>query len=192
LNVDYDRIKADHLRVVEEVFGPQAEALEALARKMTDCLKAGGKIMLCGNGGSAADAQHFAAELVNRFEMNRRPYAAVALSADTSILTSCANDFCYEEVFAKQVAGLGRPGDLLIAISTSGNSKNVLRAAEAAQEKKIGVVAFTGGSGGRLAAQADFVLNISCTGVTARVQEGHELYVHLLSGRIEELMEESE
>jgi D-sedoheptulose 7-phosphate isomerase len=187
--MDMDRLKHEHLKVVDEVFSTLAVPLEALAQKMAECLKDGGKIMMCGNGGSAADAQHFVAELVNRFEMTRRPYAAVTLSADTSILTSCANDFCYEEVFAKQVEGLGRPGDMLIGLSTSGNSENVCRAVAAAEKQGVYTVAFTGGGGGRLAQEADCVLNISCTAVTARVQEGHELFVHLLSGRLEELME---
>lgn len=127
------------------------EPLQRAAGLMVRCLMNDGKILACGNGGSAADAQHFSAELLNRFEMERPGLAAVALTTDTSTLTSIANDYDYVQVFSKQVRALGRPGDVLLAISTSGNSPNVLAAIEAAHEKQMTVVALTGKDGGRMA-----------------------------------------
>jgi D-sedoheptulose 7-phosphate isomerase len=129
-----------------------AGPIEAAVRAMVASLKAGGKVMACGNGGSAADSQHFAAELLNRFEKERPPLAAVALTTDTSTLTSIANDYRYEDVFAKQVHALGKPGDVLLAISTSGNSPNVIEAIHQAHAKGITVVALTGKQGGKMAA----------------------------------------
>lgn len=117
---------------------------------MADCLQAGGKVMACGNGGSAADAQHFAAELIGRFERERQELAAIALTTDSSILTAVGNDYSYDEVFSKQVRGLGRKGDVLLAISTSGNSKNVVKAIEAAKIIGIKIIALTGNGGGKL------------------------------------------
>ena len=157
---------------------------------MTASLRAGGKIMACGNGGSAADAQHFAAELVNRFEIERPPLAALALSTDTSTLTSIANDYRFEEVFAKQVRALGRPGDVLLAISTSGNSPNVLEAVAAAHERDIRVVALSGKNGGRVAAllRADDVHICVPSPRTARIQEVHLLCLHCLCDGIDTLL----
>jgi D-sedoheptulose 7-phosphate isomerase len=150
-------------------------------------LKAGGKALACGNGGSAADAQHFAAELVNRFEMERPPLAAIALSTDTSTLTSIANDYSYEQVFAKQVRAIGRRGDVLLAISTSGNSANVALAAGAAQELGIRVVALTGNGGGKMAAmmQPGDVHICVPHKKTARIQEVHLLVLHCLCDAID-------
>src|SRR6185436_10086188 len=125
-----------------------AEPIARATEIMVKCLLANGKILACGNGGSAADSQHFAAELLNRFERERPPLAAVALTTDTSALTSIANDYEFEQVFSKQVRALGQPGDVLLAISTSGNSRNVLRAVMAAHERDIRVVALTGNGGG--------------------------------------------
>ena len=157
------------------------------ALAMAESLGAGGKILACGNGGSAADSQHFAAELVNRFEMERPPLAAVALSTDTSTLTSIANDYAYAQVFSKQVKAIGRRGDLLLAISTSGNSASVLEAAKAAQELGIKVVALTGNGGGKLGAMLraeDLHLCVPHK-VTARIQEVHLLVLHCLCDAID-------
>jgi D-sedoheptulose 7-phosphate isomerase len=166
--------------------GPIAAATEA----MTMALKAGGKIMACGNGGSAADSQHFAAELLNRFERERPPLAAIALTTDTSTLTSIANDYHYDQVFAKQVRGLGRSGDVLLAISTSGNSPNVLAAMTAAREQGIRVVALTGKGGGRMAAalSADDIHLCVPADRTARIQEVHLLVLHCLCDGIDALL----
>ena len=145
-------------------------------------LQQGNKILLCGNGGSAADAQHFAAELINRFEIERPALAALALTTDSSTLTSIANDYAFELVFARQIRALGRSGDVLIAISTSGNSPNVLAAMCAARELGMTTLALTGHDGGAMAAQlADPDLEIrASTAVTARIQEVHILILHCL------------
>ena len=168
-----------------ETMGPRiAQAAELLV----DRLRQGGKILVCGNGGSAADAQHFAAELVNRFQCERRPYAAIALTTDTSILTAIANDYDYAQVFSKQVEALGRSGDILLAISTSGNAANVCRAAEVARASGIWTVALSGGQGGQLGGLAHQLLCVTSSTVTARIQEGHGMIVHALCQLIEEQM----
>lgn len=173
------------------------EAVEALApgieravRSLSAALEAGNKIMAAGNGGSAADAQHFSAELLNRFEMERPELAAVALTVDTSTLTSIANDYSYTEVFAKQVRGLGRPGDVLLAISTSGGSENVNLAVAAAHQRGIRVVALTGRDGGKLAElleDDDIELRVPASS-TARIQEVHILIIHCLCDGIDQLL----
>jgi D-sedoheptulose 7-phosphate isomerase len=149
---------------------------------MAASLKAGGKALACGNGGSAADAQHFAAELVNRFERERAPLAGIALTTDTSTLTSIANDYAYQQVFSKQVRAIGRRGDVLLAISTSGNSGNVIEAIQAAREIGVRVVALTGNGGGKMAAlmAAEDVHICVPHNVTARIQEVHLLVLHCL------------
>jgi D-sedoheptulose 7-phosphate isomerase len=167
-----------------------AEPLERAAELLVETLRGGGKILSCGNGGSAADAQHFAAELVNRFEMERPPLAAVALSTDTSSLTSIANDYAYQQVFSKPLRALGRRGDALLAISTSGNSGNVLEAMQAAHELGIRVVALTGNGGGRMAAAlqpGDVHLCVPHK-KTARIQEVHLVCIHCLCDAIDTLL----
>lgn len=189
--MNWNETAADYLAVADLVLGGLRPQIEALAGRLADCLRAGGKVMVCGNGGSAADAQHFAGELVNRFLRERRPYACIALTTDSSILTSVANDYDYSQVFEKQVQALGRAGDVLVGISTSGNAPSVLKAFAAARAMGIETVAFTGGTGGRLAPAADRVLSVSCTGRTPRIQEGHLLIMHTLCERLEEIMEEA-
>lgn len=189
--MDWLQFAQEHRLVAEEVTGTLRPAVEATATRMVEALRNGGKILVCGNGGSAADAQHFAAELVNRFQMEHRPYAALALTTDSSILTAVANDYDYTQVFSKQVEALARPGDILLAISTSGNAQNVCRAAEAAREARAQVVALCGGSGGRLAALADDLLCVTSSRVTARIQEGHIMLIHALCQMIEEQMAEA-
>jgi D-sedoheptulose 7-phosphate isomerase len=155
---------------------------------LADSLRAGGKALACGNGGSAADAQHFAAELINRFERERPPLAAVALTTDTSTLTSIANDYAYQQVFAKQLRAIGRRGDALLAISTSGNSANVLEAMRAAAELGIRVIALTGNGGGKMAglvtADEDGHICVPHQN-TARIQEVHLLVLHCLCDAID-------
>jgi len=154
---------------------------------MAEALRAGGKVLACGNGGSAADAQHFAAELVNRFEMERPPLAGIALTTDSSTLTSIANDYAWVQVFSKQVRALGRRGDVLLAISTSGNSANVLEAISAGHELGLRVVALTGNGGGKMAAMlhADDVHVCVPHKVTARIQEVHLLALHCMCDGID-------
>ncbi len=166
--------------------GPVARAVEAMAAS----LRAGGKVLACGNGGSAADAQHFAAELVNRFERERPPLAAVSLAADSSNLTSIANDYGYEQVFEKQVRALGRKGDVLFAISTSGNSPSVLRAMAAARELGLVTVALTGRGGGKMAGALGAGDVHVCVPHerTMRIQEVHLLVLHCLCDGIDSLL----
>ncbi len=158
--------------------------IERFARFFIDAFKGGKKVLICGNGGSAADSQHIACELVNRFMMDRSPLPAIALSTDTSILTSIANDSSYDQVFRRQVEALGEPGDLLLAISTSGNAANVIEAAKAAREKGLKVVALTGKGGGKLAPLADMAMVVPGA-VTPRIQESHITIAHIVCDIVE-------
>lgn len=174
------------LQSMDALAGPIAAAAEC----MVQCLKQDGKILSCGNGGSAADAQHFAAELLNRFEKERPGLAAMALTTDSSTLTSIANDYSYDLVFAKQVRALGHAGDVLLAISTSGNSRNVIVAVEAAHESQMGVVALSGRSGGKLGEAllpGDIHICVPAQS-TARIQEVHLLTLHCLCDAIDCLL----
>ena len=146
----------------------------------------GKKFLLFGNGGSAADAQHIAAEFVNRFRIERRPLPALALTTDTSAITSIANDYDYREIFAKQVRALGKEGDIALAISTSGNAENVLAAVDACKKLKIVSVGLTGGDGGKLADNADYLLRVSGSKNTARVQETHILVGHVICEMVDQ------
>jgi D-sedoheptulose 7-phosphate isomerase len=167
-----------------------ATPIAAAAQLMVDCLKADGKILACGNGGSAADAQHFSAELLNRFEKERPGLAGLALTTDSSTLTSIANDYDFNQIFSKQVRALGRDGDVLLAISTSGNSKNVIAAIEAAHESGLSVVALTGRDGGlcgELMSTNDVHICVPAQS-TARIQEVHLLTLHCLCDAIDCLL----
>jgi D-sedoheptulose 7-phosphate isomerase len=157
---------------------------------MTSCLQSGGKVMACGNGGSAADAQHFAAELMGRFERERQELAAIALTTDSSILTAVGNDYSYDEVFSKQVRGLGKKGDVLLAISTSGNSKNVVKAIEAAKKIGIKIIALTGNGGGKMAAllDKDDIHLCAPSTRTARIQETHLVLLHGLCDGVDHVL----
>jgi D-sedoheptulose 7-phosphate isomerase len=154
---------------------------------MADALSQGGKVLACGNGGSAADAQHFAAEFVGRFERERPGLAAIALTVDTSILTAVGNDYGYEVIFAKQVEALGAPGDILLAMSTSGNSANVLAAIDAARAKEMTVIALTGNTGGKMREQLTETDVHICVPHerTARIQEVHLLVLHCLCDAVD-------
>src|SRR5919197_2812571 len=178
---------ADSAKLKSEAATVLGEPIARAAIVLAQALKAGGKVLACGNGGSAADAQHFAAELVNRFEAERPPLAAVALTTDSSNLTSIANDYAWDQVFSKQVRALGRRGDVLLAISTSGNSKNVLEALHAAHELGVRVIALTGNGGGKMAAtlRPDDVHICVPHKQTARIQEGHLLVLHCLCDAID-------
>ena len=178
----------------EDSIATKQRALETLLPAVSDgaalvaqALQAGGKVLSCGNGGSAADAQHFSAELLNRFETERRPLPAIALTTDSSTLTSISNDYSYTEIFAKQVTALGADGDVLLAISTSGNSANVSAAIAAAHERGMGVLALTGRDGGDIAAQlqpGDVEVRVPDER-TARIQEVHLLVIHCVCAVID-------
>jgi len=174
------------LQAMDALAGPIAAAAE----RMVQCLRNDRKILCCGNGGSAADSQHFAAELLNRFERERPPLSAIALTTDSSTLTSIANDYDFDQVFSKQVRGLGHAGDVLLAISTSGNSRNVIAAMQAAHEAQMTVVALTGRSGGKMAdvlKPADIHICVPAQS-TARIQEVHLLTLHCLCDAIDCLL----
>jgi D-sedoheptulose 7-phosphate isomerase len=178
---------ADSAKLKQEAADALAPAIARAASLMTESLFADGKILSCGNGGSASDAQHFSAELVGRFERERPELPAISLSTDTSLLTAVANDYAFEQVFAKQVRALGTKGDVLLAISTSGNSQNVLAAIVAAHEREMRVVALTGKGGGRageLLVPEDVHLCVP-HGRTMRIQEVHLLIIHCLCDAID-------
>ncbi len=145
------------------------------------------KILLVGNGGSAADAQHIAAEFVVRLKQNRKAYPAIALTTDTSVLTSCGNDFGYDMVFKRQIEALGEKGDILIALSTSGNSKNVLEAIEEAKKKKIKIIGFTGNNGGKMKNRCDILIDVKSEN-TMRIQETHITFLHIISDIVEKML----
>lgn len=176
----------EHMEVFRQLPG-LAPAVQQAAHAVAATLRLGGKLMLCGNGGSAADSQHLAAEFTGRFVKDRSPLAAVALSTDTSALTCIANDYSFDDVFSRQVMGLGRKGDCLIAISTSGNSRNVLRAAEAARAAGICVIGLLGRDGGALRALCDIPVVVP-SATTARIQEAHIFIGHTLCALVEEAL----
>jgi len=179
-----DAALEEHLQVVRQAVVSQRRQLLRAAETIAACLAAGGKVLLFGNGGSAADAQHIAAEFVNRFRADRPPLAALALTTDASVMTSIANDARFEEVFARQVRALGRPGDVAWAFSTSGASPNVLAAVAAARATGLFTIALTG-RGGPLASAADLALRVDSAD-TPRIQEAHGLIGHLICALVEE------
>jgi D-sedoheptulose 7-phosphate isomerase len=168
----------EHLKTIQALIDSRLPEIEAAGNLIWEALKSGNKILLCGNGGSAADAQHIAAELVGRYELERRAFPAVALTVDTSALTAISNDYGYEEVFARQVAGLAVAGDVLVAISTSGKSANVIKAAEQARALGCKTIALAGGSGEPLASHCDLAVVVPSER-TSRVQEAHITIGHL-------------
>jgi len=176
----------EHLATVERLRG-MVPFIEDLAHRVVACFDAGGKVIFFGNGGSAADAQHLAAEFVVRYRQNRKALPSLALHTDSSIMTACANDFGFETVYARQIEAMANPGDIAIGISTSGNSPNVVRALEAAKERNCLAVAFTAEDGGRCAEVADLAFRAPST-VTARAQECHLLVGHVLCDLVEEVL----
>lgn len=169
------------------VAAEQADAVAAIAERYATALRAGGTLYFAGNGGSAADAQHLATEYVVRFQASRPPLRAVALTTDTSLLTACANDLGFDEIFARQIEAHGRPGDVLVLHSTSGESPNVLRAAQSARARGVTVIAFLGRTGGELKDLADAFLIVP-SDQTARIQELHLALEHLICELVEELL----
>ena len=176
-----------HIEVFQQVVAPMAADIAACATLMCDALRRGNKILILGNGGSAADAQHFAAELVGRFLKNRSALPAIALTTDTSILTAVANDFGYDQVFSRQVEALAKAGDVVVGISTSGHSKNVQQALALAKTMNGQTVALLGRDGGTIAAQVDLALTVA-TPNTPRIQEAHLTIIHILCDLIESVL----
>jgi len=183
---------AAHIAAVEGTVADSSEIISEVVARLCSCFENGGKLLICGNGGSAADGQHFAAEFVNRFHLDRRPWPALALSTDTSVLTSIANDAAFDDVFARQVEALGRPGDLLLALSTSGGSTNVLAALRVAQQLGLFTVGFTGEAGAQRMGPACDLLLVVPSRDTARIQECHEFVYHVVAGMVEERLVERE
>jgi D-sedoheptulose 7-phosphate isomerase len=178
-------LAAQSIAVKQQFFAERAEMVLEVGRRLAVCLKSGGTVLVFGNGGSAADAQHLAGELVGRYLVDRRALSAIALTTDPSIMTAVANDLGYDAVFRRQVEAHGRPGDVAIGISTSGRSRNVLAALEWARDHRLTTVGLTGGGGGPLAALADHLIDVPSTD-TPRIQEVHGLVVHLLCQIVEE------
>jgi len=184
-------------KIFEESVSLQKETCKELSGKIVEAgklisqsLNQGNKILVCGNGGSASDAQHFSSELINKFEKDRRALAAIALTTDSSTITSIANDSNYNEVFSRQIAALSKPGDILIAISTSGNSLNIISAVSSAHEGSVGVVALTGNKGGqisKLLTATDIELRVNSDS-TARIQEVHAVIIHCLCSLVDNLV----
>lgn len=180
-----DEELAAHVAAVQGMVARSSAVISDIVARLTSCFEQGGKLLICGNGGSAADAQHFAAEFMNRFLIDRRPWPAIALSTDSSVLTSIANDAAYDDVFARQVQALGRPGDVLIGLSTSGRSANVLAALRAARERGLVTIGFTGEAGAEpMAGTCDVLLAVP-SNETARIQECHEFVYHVVAGMVE-------
>ena len=176
--VDFVRVQQAHQQAVDSVFAQQ-EVIRAITTAMVAALQTGHKVLWCGNGGSAAEAQHMSAELMVRYVLNRRPLASIALTTDTSLLTAHSNDFEFESIFARQIEALGQSGDLLMAMSTSGHSANILQAVQQAKRQGLTTVALTGQAPNPLAQIADWAICIDST-TTARIQEAHTLVNHLI------------
>lgn len=175
-------------RRVQEAVLEMRETLLEIALRMVSVFRDGGRVYFFGNGGSAADAQHIAAEFTNRFLVERPPLPAIALTTDTSALTAIANDYDYAQVFAKQIRALGKAGDIALAISTSGNSANVLAAIDACKELKIQTIGLTGGSGGKLAGKVDYLLRVSAGKTSPRIQETHILVGHVICDLVDQVL----
>lgn len=184
------KIIRDSIDTKRQALDSMPDVLHRATALLVTALRDGRKVLSCGNGGSAADAQHFSSELLNRFHHDRPGLPAIALTTDSSTLTSIANDYAYVEVFARQISSLGQPGDILLAISTSGNSANVLRAVEVAHERGMQVIALSGRDGGKLATllNANDIELRAPSGVTARIQEVHLLCIHVLCARLDAIL----
>lgn len=176
----------ESIKVKNDAIKANLELIVKVAGLMADCIKSGNKILIFGNGGSAADAQHIAAEFVNRFQIERPPLAAIALTTDTSIITSVGNDYHFDEIFSKQVSALGNKGDIAWGISTSGNSKNVVKAMEIAKEKELILVGMAG-KGGKLAELSELTFKVN-SDTTARIQETHITIGHILCELVDNIL----
>ena len=183
ISSNLNRAINDSVRMLESLKNLESQVSRA-ADLIGECFRTGNKLLVCGNGGSAADASHFATELVVRFTKDRRALPAICLASDTGILTAAGNDYGFDEIFARQVAAFGVPGDMLICLTTSGNSKNVVRALQEAKARKVKTIAFLGRDGGSTIGMADIDLLVKDDS-TARIQEAHQLVIHVLCEIIE-------
>lgn len=174
----------EHLSVLAAAQKEHAQPIAAAAKAIVACLKSGGKVLICGNGGSAADSQHFAAELAGRFKSERKALAAIALTTDTSAITAIGNDYGFERIFSRQVEALGKKGDVLVALSTSGNSPNVLAAIEAAKKQGMAAIGFTGMGGGKMRPMCGTCICIGSQN-TPRIQEAHITIIHIICELVE-------
>jgi phosphoheptose isomerase len=188
ISSNLNRAISDSVQVLESLKNLEPE-VSRVADLIGECFLTGNKLLMCGNGGSAADASHFATELVVRFTKDRRALPAICLASDSGILTACGNDYGFDKIFARQVAAFGQAGDVLICFTTSGNSKNVLRALEEAKTRKLKTIAFLGRDGGSTIGIADIDVLIKDDS-TARIQEGHQLLIHVLCEIIEAQIKE--
>lgn len=180
----FTRALDEHRQCFEKLAGMEAAVVDA-GKRLISALENGGKLLICGNGGSAADSQHFAAEIVGRYAKERNAWPAIALTTDTSIITAVANDYAFDQVFARQVEGIGSPGDLLIGISTSGGSENVIQALKKAHEKNISTIALLGKNSGPLSQLAGMTIHAPATR-TARIQEMHAFILHYWAEMVED------
>ena len=184
MTVDIAKHIRDSIAVKEELLKNYVPLIEKMAHTIADCLKRGGTLFFMGNGGSASDSQHLAAEFVGRYEKERRALRAIALTTDTSILTAVGNDYGFERIFERQIEALGKKGDVIFAISTSGNSKNILKGVHKAKEMNLFTIGFTGGTGGELKSLADLVFVVPSK-KTSRIQESHIMVGHILCELVE-------
>jgi D-sedoheptulose 7-phosphate isomerase len=184
---DIRRLAGESLAVKQKFFDDNAGLLLAVGKRMAESLTAGGRVLAFGNGGSAADAQHLAGELVGRYLRDRAALSAITLTTDPSVITAIANDMGYESVFRRQVEAHGRAGDVAVGISTSGRSPNVVQALSVARERGLVTVGLTGGGGGQLSGQVDYLIDVPTTS-TPRIQEVHGMVVHLLCQIVEEMV----
>ncbi|RJQ54724.1 MAG: SIS domain-containing protein [Nitrospiraceae bacterium] len=180
----------DSISVKQKFVQENIDTIIEVSKLIADCFSKGGKLLLFGNGGSSSDASHIAGEFVNRFTKDRPPFPAIALNTDMAVLTSISNDYDFSEVFARQMKAFAQEGDVVIAISTSGNSPNVLKAIDVAKKKKIKTVAFTGSKGDKLASRTDYVFAVP-SAVTPRIQETHITLGHVICQTVEEILFES-
>lgn len=186
-NAYYEDIFTESMRCANQFVTSHAGALETASKILVSCFQSGRKLLLLGNGGSAADAQHFAAEFVNRLTLNRAAIPAIALTTDSSVMTSIANDFDYQNIFARQIEALGKPGDIVWASSTSGNSPNVINALKVATDTGLKTIASLGNQGGQIADMVDIPLIVDSSSAQ-RVQEVHLIIGHAICQRVEEVL----
>lgn len=180
-----EKIFKDSIAVKERALKTNTDAIEKAVLLIIQSLKSGGKVIFFGNGGSAADSQHLAAEFIGRFQKERKALASIALTTDSSIITALSNDYHFDKIFARQIEGLGKPGDVAFGISTSGNSKNVIEGVKQAKSMKLSVITMTGNDGGLLSKLSDVSLNVP-SNVTARIQESHLCIGHAICELVEQ------